>query len=228
MKRFIIKMISEFTILACKLRYRVRTANSIFFRVRIRCNHISNMLAFSNSVVKRSSIIVNGNNNNVDIRGLLSDSKITIFGSNNNLIIDLSCSINQSTLIIRGDNCTIRIGKHTTFGGVYMVCMGSANYINIGDECMFAENIDIWNSDSHPIIDVKGEIINPSKPIQIGNYIWVGKDCKILKGVEIGDNSIIGMGSIVTKNIMPKTLNVGIPAKCIKTNISWNRNFIKI
>ena len=104
--------------------------------------------------------------------------------------------------------------------------MGEHNSIIIGNECMFAEDIEIWNTDSHPILDYHGKLLNPSKPIHIGNHVWCGKHSKILKGVTIGDNAIIGMQSIVTKDIFPNTLNVGIPAKVIRENINWDRHFI--
>ena len=90
-----------------------------------------------------------------------------------------------------------------------------------------AEDIEIWNTDSHPIFDANGNITNISKPINIGNHVWCGKGSKILKGVSIGDNAVIGMQALVTKDIVGGTLNVGIPAKSIKENINWDRHFIK-
>lgn len=55
---------------------------------------------------------------------------------------------------------------------------------------------------------------------------WLGHHAKILKGVRIGEGAVIGMGAIVTKDITPRSLNAGIPAKCIKTNIRWNKGCI--
>ena len=93
---------------------------------------------------------------------------------------------------------------------------------------MFSEDIDVWNSDSHPIFNAEGEVINPSRPIHIGNHVWVGKRVKILKGITIGDNAVIGMDSLVTKDIEPNTLNAGSPAVIVKRNINWERSFIKV
>jgi acetyltransferase-like isoleucine patch superfamily enzyme len=104
--------------------------------------------------------------------------------------------------------------------------MGLNNYIKIGENCMFAENIELWASDSHPIYNIDNILINPSKPINIGNSVWVGSKSTILKGVSIGSGSIVGMSSVVTKNIEPGTINVGNPIRCIKTNIHWEREFI--
>jgi acetyltransferase-like isoleucine patch superfamily enzyme len=70
-------------------------------------------------------------------------------------------------------------------------------------------------------------LINPSKPISIGDFVWIGAKCSILKGVTIGSGSIVGMSSIVTKNIEAATLNVGNPLRCIKTSVRWEREFTK-
>lgn len=55
-----------------------------------------------------------------------------------------------------------------------------------------------------------------SSPIKIGNNVWLGEGVCVLKGVEIGDNSIIGAQSVVTKSIPENSIAVGIPAKVIK------------
>ena len=52
---------------------------------------------------------------------------------------------------------------------------------------------------------------------------WLGANTTILKGVNIHSNSIIGIGSIVTKDIPTNSLAIGIPAKVKKTNVSWSR-----
>jgi acetyltransferase-like isoleucine patch superfamily enzyme len=54
----------------------------------------------------------------------------------------------------------------------------------------------------------------------IGNDVWVGANVTILKGIRIGDGSIIGAGSVVTKDVEPYSIVVGTPAKCIKYRFS--------
>lgn len=61
------------------------------------------------------------------------------------------------------------------------------------------------------------DFIPSHKRIKIGNNIWFGESCTILKGVTIGDNCIIGIGSIVTKDIPANSVAVGSPAKVICT-----------
>jgi acetyltransferase-like isoleucine patch superfamily enzyme len=56
-----------------------------------------------------------------------------------------------------------------------------------------------------------------SKPIKICRYAWIGMECKILKGVTIGEGAIVGSGSVVTKNVEPWTIVAGNPAVVVKT-----------
>lgn len=100
-----------------------------------------------------------------------------------------------------------------------------AKIVSIGNGCMFASNTQIRTSDAHAIIDKStGKVINPGGSIYIGDNVWITKDCKILKGVSIADNCVIGTNSCVTKSIdTPYSLILGCPAKVKKTNIFWDR-----
>jgi len=227
MKKLIKKLFSVTFLTLCKLLGSNFTSNntSVFlskFVVKTR-----NILSLENACIEASSILIEGFSSEVVIHGALSNTKISVWGNNNQIIIHPNAKFNNSTIVLRGNNCKIEIGKGTTFGCVYMVCMGENNYIRVGENSMFAENIDIWATDSHPIYNRDNELINPSKPITIGDFVWVGAKCSILKGITIGNGAIVGMSSIVTKNIDPATLNVGNPLRCIKTDIRWEREFLK-
>ena len=99
--------------------------------------------------------------------------------------------------------------------------------IIIGEDCMISHKVDIRTGDSHSIIDLDtGKRTNYVKDIVIKNHVWIGAYVKILKGVEIGQDSIIGMGAIVSKSIPEKVLCAGVPAKVIKNSVSWKRDII--
>jgi acetyltransferase-like isoleucine patch superfamily enzyme len=55
-----------------------------------------------------------------------------------------------------------------------------------------------------------------SQPTAIGDRVWIGANVSILKGVNIGNQSVIGAGSVVTRNIPPGVVAVGVPAKVMK------------
>lgn len=101
------------------------------------------------------------------------------------------------------------------------------SYVSIGDDSQLSWGIDIWCTDAHTITDLKGEPINFAKCIEIGKHVWIGKDSKIGKNVKIADNSIVGWGSIVTKEFNePNVIIAGIPAKIVKRGINWDRRCI--
>ena len=86
--------------------------------------------------------------------------------------------------------------------------------IEIGDGSLIGHNTTIatLNHDFNPD---KRANLHPS-PVKIGKNVWIGSDCTILPGVEIGDGAVIGAGSIVTKNVPANSIAVGSPARVIK------------
>lgn len=228
MKKTILQACSILT----NLRFRIlhteyKVKKTIVFKLKIK-GIKNNSIESLNGYIKRSSFIFKGKQNNIRNYGYASNLDIKVFGNNNTIELQENHQISHTSIYLRGNNCHISIGKNTTMYHSYILCMGNKNFIEIGEDCMFAENIEIWNSDSHPISDINGKIINPSKPVKIGNHVWLGKGCKILKGVNIGNNVVVGMNAIVTKNIASNTLNIGIPNKTIKENITWERKHISI
>ena len=89
--------------------------------------------------------------------------------------------------------------------------------ISIGKNTLIGYNVEILDSDFHEINPRNRKSGNPkSAKVLIGNNVWIGSNSKILKGVNIGDNSIIAAGSIVTKSIPANVIAGGIPAKILK------------
>ena len=203
---------------------KLSISNAKFLFTRIKgCAH--NKIALSNGHFCYNTITIEGENNVLDLSASIYKTKIKIFGSNNKLIIHAKY-INFTELIIRGDNCTIEIGEGTTIGSGMIVCMGNHTSITIGNNAMLADNIDIWNSDTHPIFDDNNNLINPSSSISIGDYVWLGKGVRVLKGVTIGDGAVVGMNSLVTKDVESNSMNAGMPSRQIKRGIHWKREFI--
>jgi acetyltransferase-like isoleucine patch superfamily enzyme len=227
MKILIKKANTLLTLVIWKVKgLKSKVKKSVLFLSKFQIDE-SNDLQLTDATIEKSFVQIQGKNNKLFIFGEIHHSKINIYGNNNQILINSKVQLNSSTIVLRGDNCKIEIGEGSTFGGIYMVCMGQNNFIKIGKECMFAEKTDLWATDSHPIYNDQNELINPSKSITIGNHVWAGAKCSILKGIQIGDGAVIGMSSIVTKDVAAFTLNVGNPLRCIKNNINWKREFIK-
>lgn len=200
--------------------------NSSVFLARIKCDSNNRVKLYHSNLYHSKLSVIEGFNNIIKLNGVeVIDSFITIKGSNNKINIENGVKLRKSTITIRGQNSSVTIGSGTTFGEVRIINVGQNNPINIGNNCLFADNIEIWASDTHSIYDKDGYFINPELPINIGNNVWIGSHVKILKGVTIGDGAIVGMNALVTKNIEPKTLNVGNPSKCIKNDITWSLKY---
>lgn len=169
----------------------------------------------------KSKIIGKNNSIKIGINSRLINCKIFVSGNNNTIFIAEHCYLSNTTLWIEGNNNTIQIGRDSSFyGGQIAACEGTT--ISIGDECLFSYGIAIRTTDSHKIYNSQNERINPAQNIEIEGHVWIGANVAILKGVHIAHNSIIGYGSIVTKQLQsPHSIYVGCPAKLIKTDISW-------
>ena len=112
----------------------------------------------------------------------------------------------------------IIIGNSVSLNGTSIVAR--SRVIRIGDGTMIAPNVVILDSDFHAQWPPEGRVINPDfesdADVTIGENVWVGIQCIILKGVHIGENSIIAAGSVVTSDIPANVMAAGVPAKIIK------------
>lgn len=118
--------------------------------------------------------------------------------------------INHPCIIQTGkEDAFIKIGNGCGFSGVSIV---ADKEVIIGDHVAVGANSLIGDRDDHP-----ERLHTTPKPVHIGNHVFIGMNCMIMKGVTIGDNSIIGAGSIVTKDIPANCIAVGSPCKVIKT-----------
>ncbi|MCX8130823.1 MAG: acyltransferase [Clostridia bacterium] len=92
--------------------------------------------------------------------------------------------------------------------------------IYIGRNTRLAPNVTIMDSDFHALWPPETRMENPAleedRDVRIGNNVWIATQCIILKGVTIGENSIIAAGSVVTGDIPPNVIAGGVPAKVIR------------
>ncbi len=111
-----------------------------------------------------------------------------------------------------GKNIIIEDNVYINFGCIILDCAE----VRIGSNTLIGPNVGIY-AVNH-LLDFKERINGGcvSKPISIGKNCWIGGDVKILAGVKIGDNSIIGTGSIVTKDIPSNVIAVGNPCKVLR------------
>lgn len=108
----------------------------------------------------------------------------------------------------------IEIGEN--FYANHNLIILDGNKVKFGDNVFIAPNCGFYTA-GHPL-DAKrrNEGLEYAKPIEVGNNVWIGGNVVVLPGVKIGDNVVIGAGSIVTKNIPSNVVAVGNPCKVIK------------
>ena len=126
-----------------------------------------------------------------------------------------------------GDDCYIEPPFHANWGGKN-VHFGNGVYANfnltmvddcdifVGNNVMFGPNVTV-SAGTHPIHpELRSKQAQYNIPIHIGNNVWIGANSVILPGVNIGDNSVIGAGSIVTKDIPSNVIAVGNPCRVLR------------
>ncbi|MDB6111128.1 MAG: acyltransferase, left-handed parallel beta-helix (hexapeptide repeat) family [Pedosphaera sp.] len=109
----------------------------------------------------------------------------------------------------------IVIGRDNWFNNNTMLCALSS--IRVGDNCRIGQGVFIMDADFHEINPAtRNRSEGLVRPVTIGNNVWIGSRTTVLKGVKIGDNSVIGAMSLVTKEVPENTLVGGVPARVIR------------
>lgn len=155
-----------------------------------------------------------------------------------NMMEDPFKDVRPSRLILRENSRLVCKGHIQSFEAVRIECLpnavleiGHKSYINhdseircreritIGNNVSIAYNVLIQDSDYHTTYDDNGNPKPQTLPIVIEDNVWIGANVIILKGVTIGEGSIVAAGSVVTKSIPSYSLAGGNPARIIKQNI---------
>ena len=175
-------------------------------------------------------IIGKGNSVTIGNESHLKKLTIRIRGNNNTLVIGRHCTFGPKCSIwMEGDNIKITIGQGCTFTTrCHINAQENKSQIDIGEDCMFSNHIIVRTSDSHPIYDnTTHERINKPERVSIGNHVWIAPNTKIMKGAEIANGCIIGSDTTVTKAFSTvNALIVGRPARMVKQNVSWTREVL--
>lgn len=170
-------------------------------------------------------IRINGNNNEVVIEDdvLLYDFNLTITGDNNIVRISKRSRIYDLMLSMSGCGCSFIFGENAGVRQANIVIWENQSVI-IEDDAMLSYGINIRTSDSHSIYDGKtDERINIAKSVYIRKHAWLGQNVTLLKGADIGEGTVVGFGSICSKEYPSNCIVAGCPGKIIKRNIKWDR-----
>ncbi len=112
----------------------------------------------------------------------------------------------------------IRLGNHVSLNGTVIACRSQT--IDVGDGTIFAGNCVVMDSDFHRLWPPEERLNFPSNEfdaaVTIGKNCWFGLNVIVLKGAQVGDNVVIGAGSIVTGDVPANCVAAGMPAKVIR------------
>ncbi len=117
-----------------------------------------------------------------------------------------------------------------TYGIPYLALYTDDYYLKIGKYCCISNNVEIIIGGQHhyenisqyaiiPVLKTKFPFDyydKPSKPVSIGNDVWIGRNAVIMQGVTIGDGAVIGANAVVAKDIPPYAIAVGNPVRIIR------------
>lgn len=140
------------------------------------------------------------------------------FGYGSKTTIEHSVSIGPGVNIVVKDNAKLTIGESTYFTSDSHIEV--VNDMSIGSNCAISWGVTIIDDDHHELLDDRAKPLLSSTLI-IKDHVWIGCNVTLLKGTEIGNNCVVGAGSVV-KGVFPdNVLLVGNPAKIVKQDINW-------
>jgi acetyltransferase-like isoleucine patch superfamily enzyme len=167
-----------------------------------------------------------GDNNRIKIGSgsILTNVHFRLRGSGHQIEFGENCRVSRGAVLWFEDRDGIlQVGSGTSMVEVHIAVTENSS-VKIGKDCMLANDIDIRTGDSHSVIDTQtGERLNFAGDVVIGRHVWIAPHTVVLKGVNIGENSIIATGAVVTKSCEPGVIVGGNPARVIKTGVSWKR-----
>lgn len=135
-----------------------------------------------------------------------------------------------------GENCYVEPPLHANYGGKfvhfgkniyanYNLTLVDDTHIYVGDYTMFGPNVTVSTA-GHPILpELREQAYQYNMPVRIGRNCWIGAGVTIVPGITIGDNVVIGAGSIVTKDLPSNVVAVGNPCRILREVNEYDREY---
>lgn len=142
--------------------------------------------------------------NTLSYKDRIAKAIVKEFGENANIIPPFTCDY----------GCNVKVGNNTVINhsGVFL----DTNEINIGKHALIGPKSGLYGA-IHPFdVEARNEGIEKAKTINIGDGAWLGGKVTVVPGVSIGKHSVIGAGSVVTKDIPDDVVAVGNPCRVIR------------
>ena len=175
----------------------------------------------------RGTIILRGDNNVVVIgEPRASDNVYVEVASNTKVRIGAQCVLGH-LFVYAAEGATLEVGDETGFNGLIRLFLHEPRSMRIGTGCLFGGSTDMTVSDMHSIISTKtGARLNPGRDVTLGDRVWMGQNCIVLKGTEIGSGSVIGAGSIVSGKVPANVVAAGNPVRVVRVDATWDHRLL--
>lgn len=128
--------------------------------------------------------------------------------------------IHRGSRVFVHDDAVLELGDATCIADCCTVT--SFVRVSFGGDGGLSWNCNVLDTAPHDVI-IEGKRSSVSQPVIIGRHVWIGTGSTILAGVTIGDGALVAAGSVVHKDVPPKALVGGNPAKVVKEDIEWVR-----
>jgi acetyltransferase-like isoleucine patch superfamily enzyme len=185
-----------------------------------------NRVEYAGPPISDVSIKFRGQNNRLSVA---SDARLMA------LSIDFDCDHGRAEIggssgprfaaaIRVGEQAVVTIGRNVSATTKVAISAAECSSITVGDDVMFASDVQVRCDDGHPVFDVRtGRRVNVSRSIIIGDHVWLGLRSAVLGGATIGRGTVVGLGSVVTKDLPNNVVAAGAPAKVVRRDIAWER-----
>ena len=119
----------------------------------------------------------------------------------------------ETGMVVRNPG-RISIGDRCTFSS--FVVLDAHDDITIGNDCLFALRVTVSTA-THDLARDPMNSATVTKPVVIGNNVWFGVGATVLPGITIGDGAVVGAHALVTKDVPPRAIVVGVPARILRS-----------
>lgn len=195
-------------------------------RNRRRIRGRNNTIESKGALARMTRIAITGSDNLVRLApgARLRNVDITICGDGHQLVIGAHARVNRTEFAFEDNGCRIILGPRTTIDGAHIAAAEPGREVIIGEDCMLSRDIYIATTDSHSIVDCRtGERVNPASNITVGDHVWIGQGVRVMKGVNVADQAVIGGGSVVTRDVPAQVVVAGNPARVVRRDVTWTR-----
>jgi acetyltransferase-like isoleucine patch superfamily enzyme len=218
------KSVTKRRILHALWQYLVKDPMNLFYPLRYWRYFLSGIFLFNgNKILKHRSARIEKGESRLVFGAFQHPFKtppgFIRLNENARLIVHGDVGIVDGVMIEVGPEATLEIGGNTYINTNTVI--GVKESIRIGKDCAISAEVGISDTDMHFILDPEGNKMPATAPIEIGDHVWIGARCVIMKGTKIGSGAVIGATALVQGRVPPKSLVIPNRSKVMPLNIEW-------